>query len=229
MTQNLAKARACVAGLLKREPYATHIQLNDETIASVDMGDILASSGLFKDKIIVTLSQVFTSEHAESVSEYVKLFAESEHIVIVIEGELKAKEKNLLKKYAHTLVESVVKETKKVESYNPFALSDALYARDSKALFMRIEEARMRGDDIEATVGLLSWSAKAMRLAEKSESAATSGLKPFVHTKARAGARMWGASLPELVRSCAYLVHATRRDGRDGYDELTRVLLRLCA
>lgn len=223
-----AKARACVAGLRAREPFATQIALNEENIESVQFEDLLATQGLFKDKMIITLTSIFSSPHAERASEYVKSFEKSEHIVIAVDGELKAAEKNLLKKHAHTLVESEAK-IERVETYNPFALADALYARDAKALFVRLEEARLRGDELESTVGLLSWAAKAMLLASVSDSPASSGLKPFVHTKAKQGARAWGAQLPELVRSCAYVPHASRMYGREGHEELMRMVLRLCA
>lgn len=222
------KARNCVAGLRVREPFATQVALNEENIESAQLGDILVTQGLFKDKMIITLTSVFSSPHAERVSEYVKRFEESEHIVIVIDGELKAAEKNLLKKHAHTLVESSM-QVKSAESYNPFALADALYARDAKLLFVRLEEARLRGDEVESTVGLLSWAAKAMLLASVSDSPASSGLKPFVYTKAKQGAKVWGDALPELVRSCAHVLHRARTQGRDSHEELLRAVLGLCA
>ncbi len=222
------KARVCVNRLLEREPFATRVSLNSETIAGAHIGDILATQGLFKDKMIITLNGIFSSPEAQEYSEHTQHFAESEHIVIVIDGELKAAEKNILKKYAHTIVESSLKEVSS-QAYNPFALADALYARDAKQLFIRIEEARLRGDEVESIVGLLLWAAKAMYIAAHSESPASSGLKPFVYNKARTGAKQWGVALAELVRESAYLLHRARTRGRDGYDELERSMMRLCA
>jgi DNA polymerase III delta subunit len=222
------KARVCVNRLLEREPFATRVSLNSETIGDANIGDILATQGLFKDKMIITLNGVFSSSEAEQYSAHVQRFAESEHIVIVIDSELKATEKNTLKKHAHTLVESSLKAVQS-QTYNPFALADALYARDAKQLFTRIEEARLRGDEIESVVGLLLWSAKAMYIAAQSESPASSGLKPFVYNKARTGAKQWGGALSELVRELAYVLHRARTQGRDGYEELERTMMRLCA
>ena len=221
------KAQVCVDRLLQKEPFATHITLNSESVADVDFSDVLATQGLFKSKMIVTLTGIFSSPEAERCLEYLEHFAQSEHIVIVVDGVLKATEKKLLQKHAHTLVESSSGDTP--ESYNPFALTDALYARDAKQLFVHIEEARMRGDEVESLAGLVHWAAKAMLIAAGSESPASAGLKPFVYNKARAGSKQWGAVLPELVQESGYALHRARMQGRDGYDELSRVLLKLCA
>jgi hypothetical protein len=104
-----------------------------------------------------------------------------------------------------------------------------VYAKDGKALFVRIEEARLRGDEVEAVVGLLSWAAKAMLLAQTSQSAAATGLKPFVYSKAKEGSKQWGSTVAPLVRMTAHVLHDSRRNGKNGYDELLRNILVLCA
>ncbi len=222
------KAQVCVQRLLQKEPFATRIVLNDETVGTVDFTDILSTQGLFKDKMIITLTGVFSSSESERCSNHIENFAQSEHIVIVVDGELKAAEKKLLEKHAHTLVESSVRRTS-TDVYNPFALTDALYARDAKQLFVAIETARLRGDEVEAIAGLIHWGAKAMYIASCSSSPASSGLKPFVYNKARSGAGRWGDKLPHLVRESAYTLHRARTYGRDGYEEIERSILALCA
>lgn len=222
------KAQICVQRLLTKEPFATRIALNEETVGTIDFNDILATQGLFKDKMIITLTGVFSSPQAERCGEYVTQFAQSEHIVIVVDGELKAAEKKLLQTHANTIVESSVQPVS-AEQYNPFALTDALYARDAKQLFIRIEEARVRGDEVESLAGLIHWGAKAMLIAAGSESPASAGLKPFVYNKARAGSKQWGSALPTLLRESAYALHRARGRGRDGYEEFERSMLSLCA
>lgn len=71
------------------------------------------------------------------------------------------------------------------EKTNPFAITDALAARNKKTLWLLLMAARSRGVRDEETMGLLWWQLKNMRLASCTTTAAEAGLSEFPYKKAK--------------------------------------------
>src|SRR5690606_30892279 len=79
-------------------------------------------------------------------------------------------------------------ESKTKSDFNIFALADALRVKDSKKLWLLLQEARASGQEAEAIFGTLWWQVKAIVLAGTSASANEAGLKPFVYSRAKSAA-----------------------------------------
>jgi DNA polymerase III delta subunit len=135
------KARAFVAKLLVKEPFATQVVIAEETYSAYDISELLHSAGLFKDKLIIKLQYLLSAEGLlDDIKELLPACTSSEHIVVLVDGDLKKKERDTLASVATlvTISDSAVRAA--VPTRNPFAITDALFARNGKQLFVDLEE-----------------------------------------------------------------------------------------
>ncbi|MFM2414641.1 MAG: hypothetical protein RI911_334 [Candidatus Parcubacteria bacterium] len=221
------KAQSLIRSLMQREPNASLVSVSEEQFEGFDIDGLLQTQGLFKSKMIIVLRGVFSLK-AELFIDAVESYATSEHIVVLIDGVLNAAHKQLLGRHVQQLVETELTEKSKKTAHNPFGITDALYERDVKRLFVEIEHARV-SVELEACVGTLFWGAKVMSVAAVAKNADEAGIKPFVYQKAKRGAQVWGEALPKLLIILAHIPHRARSQGVDGYNLLTDELFALCA
>jgi len=209
-----AKVGSTVASLLKREPNASHFRLTDETVTSDALAEYLGGQGLFAGKILVVLDRVFDDSTAkELVLDRVKDIASSDNIFIILEGELDAKTKKKLEKYAEKVQVFDQRPTTKDQrlKFNIFGLTDALGNRDKKKLWVKYQQALRSGSAPEELHGILFWQTKTLLLvAQKS----TAGLKPFVVSKAKKFLNNWTEDeLKTLSSQLVDVYHEARRGG----------------
>lgn len=206
------KLQATVASLLKRAPHAIVETVTAET-EYVDFPALLEAQGLFYAKRIVVFDSVFANAALkDAVLEILSDLAESEHIFFILERELAQPVVKKLAKYAKRIEEFGRKEPK-TKDQSSFRIADALQMKDRKALWVEIEQALLRGTSAEEIHGLLFWGAKALVLAKDSDPK-TSGLHPFVHSKASQRAKKFSdAELQTLISALAVLPHHSRRKG----------------
>ena len=140
------------------------------------------------------------------------LLAASPHIFVVIENALTTEAVEELKRTAE-LVE--VKAGKK-ESFNPFALADALLRKDKKTLWILLTSAWRNGFSSEEIIGTLFWQLKVLRLVARTKSPEEAGLKPFVYQKAKRALTTFKAgetdTLSEKLLTLYHDGHAGKRD-----------------
>ena len=79
----------------------------------------------------------------------------------------------------------------KARPLNPFALTDALVARDKKALWLQLRTLLDNGLRGEEIVGTLWWQLKTMRMAGLTKSAEEAGMKDFSYNKAKQALRKY--------------------------------------
>jgi DNA polymerase III delta subunit len=218
------KAARAIDSLLAKAPDASVVSLNEENFSKETLEELLATQGLFKSKIIVRITNIFSTAHAPVLSDALGGLGHSEHVFFLIEGAVSEKDVARLKKEAQSVVVSDV-STAVQSTHNPFALTDALYSRDLKRLFVLLESAQRESSPLEEVAGLLFWAAKTMTIARSAPSPAVCGMKPFVYSKAKTGAAHWGDSLPDLLALLAEVPHESRSTGESGYDVLMRRLL----
>lgn len=145
-------------------------------------------------------------EAREAVLSLAAELAESPNTFVLIESALPAALSRDLKKYAAEY--HGIKSAEAAESFNVFALADALARRDKKSLWVLLLRAYGAGLSAEEIIGTLSWQIKTMRLAARTKSASESGLKPFVYTKAKRGLEKFKpAELDLLSRSILEIYH----------------------
>ena len=159
------------------------VSLVTSDVASIELiADAVGTTSLFRPHEVFLLD-TFSEEKAlfDSMLEQAPVLADSHNHFVILEGPLLAGPKKIFEKHAEGVTEykKVKKET------NPFAIADALCARDKKTLWILLQEAWQGGRPNEELIGTLFWQLKMLRLAEVTKSALEAGQKPFVYDKAK--------------------------------------------
>ena len=76
---------------------------------------------------------------------------------------------------------------------NPFAITDALIAKDKKKLWQLYRQEIDRGESAEAIMGRFAWAMKTLVLIQKNpkDTATTLGISPFVYSKTKSAGKAW--------------------------------------
>jgi len=205
------QASRLVAALRAKQPNAQvfHIHVDEVPVAELD--ELIEARGLFVEKHVVVLKRPFVdSTSKDIVLERLERFAASPNIFILIEGALTATAKKQMKRHA-TLIEEHAVQVQKRQAAN-FALSDALAARDRKALWLAYMEEQQKGNDLSPVLGTLHWTVRSMLLASTTTSAEEAGMSPFPYRKAKHAAHNFtNTELRALSRSLIELYHDVRR------------------
>jgi len=112
--------------------------------------------------------------------------AASTQMFIIVDNNLTVVQLKPLKIYLNK-VELFTKD--KANSFNTFALADALANRDKKTLWILLTEAVRNGLKAEEIIGMLWWQVKSLRLAAITTSAKEAGMKDFPYNKAKRALR----------------------------------------
>jgi DNA polymerase III delta subunit len=154
------KANAIVAELLKKKPDASFFTLNDENWSDAAVDEYVGGQGLFENKYIVLVKNIFSGDGAsaadkkarkEAFLEKIEAFAESPNVFIVAEGSTDKASLKKIEKYAQKVQEFSGKghdadgmmgaagktSPRKGDAagFKIFDLADALGARDKKTLW----------------------------------------------------------------------------------------------
>lgn len=187
------------------------LNFNPDNFTAAEFTSALSKQSLFGDEVLITVRDLNTLALAREVVEELgeELVASPNQFLFLETGD-----KNSL---ANTLADiKGVKVNKfdlkevKTKTFNPFAMSDALIARDRKQLWLNFEQARRAGLSVEEIYPTLAWQAKNMLLVAVSKPEDKLDLKPFVITKAKQGLRNYSPSeLKKLLANLIELHHGT--------------------
>jgi DNA polymerase III delta subunit len=223
------RLRSAIERLRTRAPDASYARITPEEAERLDMPDLLGGQGLFYRKRIVVFDGILENTSVrEVIMEQLPNMAASEHIFFILEGTLIAPTVKKLEKYAAKVqaYNPSISGQGAAKQYSPFALSDALLTRDSRALWISYCRARVAGHAPESLLGTLFWGAKTLALAARSESPEEAGLKPFVFSKAKRGLKHYRVEeVDALVKNLAILPHEARRTGEGLEYALERFVL----
>ena len=222
------KLHTLLDGLFKKRPDAEYFHITTENISEFSVEELISSQGLFEQKYIVVLDNLF--EDKDKRDEFLKMLKEmqgAEHIFIFLEGKLDKKTTTRFEKYAEKIQEFST-EVKKKERFNTFSLTDALGKRDRKSLWTLYQKAKLEHIADEEIHGILFWQVKSMLLALQSASAKEAGLNPFVFNKSKEFLRNYSEKeVRGLSQKLITLSHDARR-GIHGFDTaLERFILAL--
>jgi DNA polymerase III delta subunit len=179
------KAAQLVDVLIKKQPDASVLKFNVENFDVQSLADLIVTQGLFFNKNIIVLSKVFDdSDSKEMLIKNLAGIKDSQNIFIFIEESLDKKSFEKFEKFAEKIQEIKSDEKKVTTEFNMFSLTDALGRRDKKNLWLLYRDALKNGA-AEEVYGILWWQLKTLLIVRKNETAAESGLKPFVFSKAK--------------------------------------------
>ena len=236
------KANSLVAELLKKKPDASFFTLTDENWTEDVIQEYLVSQGLFENKYIVLVKNIFSGDGASAAEkkarkevflERVVEFAESPNVFIVAEGTVDKVSLKKIEKHAQK-VQEFLGEEKKIgvkgksgaDSFKIFDLADALGSRDKKNLWRLYRQAVDAGKVPEEIHGILFWQVKNMVLATRTKIATEAGLNPFVFSKAKAYAvNFSGPELRAILADLVAIYHDAHRGVHDFETSLETFIL----
>lgn len=233
------KLRELVAVMMKKKPDAGHMKMNDEDFDASRLDELAGVAGLFTSKVIVEMDNVFRNKEAkEIILDKIKEIKESENIFIFLEEKLDKKSLEKFEKHSEKIQvfgkESDgrifgVGDTGKnfnINDFNIFAVGDAFGRRDKKGLWVLYQKATRRSIPTEEIHGLISWQARAMLLASRSNNVSDSGLKPFVYQKSSGFARNFKPDeLENLSLKLVSIYHDARRGKMNPENALEKFIL----
>ncbi len=221
-----------VAAMHKKRPGAEVFAINDENCAPGQLESLIGGSGLFESKYIVLLKDLLgAKETKETVVKFFADIAESDNAFILTQNltgvKIDAKTKKAIDRHAFK-VETVGTGVAAVkpQTFNTFALADALGGRDKKQMWVLYQQAILSGSAPEEIHGILFWQMKSMLLASQTTSAGDAGLKPFVYNKAKKFAGNYKLEeLKNLTQSLVSEYHESRRGGLRLRDRVEKWML----
>lgn len=180
----LAKALLIIDKKLEEKKDAMIFKVDQENLTQDLLSELCGSQGLFEQKFIVHLKDVFQDELSKSVIlKFLKDIKESENVFIWTEGSILKKDLTKIEKHTDKVWEHVAKEKLEVKE-NIFAITNHLLARDKKNLWIEFQNLR-KVFAAEEIHGTLFWAFKNVALAAKSKNVEESGLKPFVYSNSK--------------------------------------------
>ncbi len=205
------KTNDIVRKLLYKKPDAQVFSFEGDFLDETKLDEVIESQGLFVEKHIVVLKQVFeTEENREIITSRLKRIADTGNIFIFSENKLLAPHKKKLEKYAEKIEEH--KETKKEEKFNTFVLTDYLGKKDKKNLWIEYIKALKKDIPTESIQGMLHWGIRAMIIASNAKNANDAGQAPFAYSKnKRYAGNFTKDELLKLSRSLISVYHDARR------------------
>lgn len=202
------KGFALANGLILKKPDASYFKIDAENWASEKIEELSGSQGLFESKFVVLLDNIWSDEIG--TAEDIEKIKDSDNVFILIESDISADNLKLLKKSAVKATEIAESKISK-NSFNVFALSDALGEKNSKKLWMLYQEAIFNNIDAEEIHGILFWQIKNLILAKRGKLNGALKVSPFVVQKAKSYANKWEEKeLENLAESLVKIYHKAR-------------------
>ena len=161
------KANNLIGTLQKKKPDAAFFKMTDENYSDSNLDEYIGGQGLFTDKYIVFLDNVFKNKEAkEGVIKKIKDIGKSGNIFIFLENKIDKITFSKIEKNAEKMQEfknpASAKASARQANYNIFALADALGNRDKKKLWLLYLEAIKQDIAPEEINGILFWKIKDM-------------------------------------------------------------------
>ncbi len=203
----------------KMSPDSTLSTIDSAAYQTGQISDALGATSLFgNDEWFLVDSPAENTECSSEVKDSLKEMSESKNYFVILEGKLLAPEKKKYQKYAADIKEYAADV---VEKINAFSLAEALADKDRRKLWVLLQVSRRRKQPPEATIGMLWWQLKALRLATITSSASEAGMKSFAYQKAKqAAGKFKEGEVERLADSLLRLYH----DGHAGLCDIDLAL-----
>ncbi|MDQ3077001.1 MAG: hypothetical protein M3Q63_03055 [bacterium] len=215
-TKARAKLHDLVTSLIKKKPDASHDRMNDEGFDAARLEENISGMGLFSQKTIVEMDNVFRNKEAkEIVLDRIKDIGKSENIFVFLESVLTKADLTKFEKNAEKVqeFESLSAEAApRDKTFKIFSLTDAFGKRDKKQLWVLYTKAKMSEIADEEIHGILFWQVKAILQALSAKNAKDAGLNPFVYQKSIGFSQKYShAELKRISSDLVSIYHNARR------------------
>jgi hypothetical protein len=163
------KAHELYESLLKKKPDASFFRIDSENWKTAGFDEKIEAQGLFENKFIVFLDQVFQDKEAKGeIVSKLKEISESENVFIFLEEKVdKATLTKIEKKAAKVQVFEQSEKVRKfgmgeekpllLKDFNIFAITNAFEKRDKKSMWVIFVKAKMFNVPAEEIHGVINW------------------------------------------------------------------------
>lgn len=227
-------------GLLKRKPDATVVKFSADRFNLSEFESNIGGQGLFNSASIVYADGILGNAVAKDFFvKNIEVISGSQNVFIVLEDKIDAATKKKIEpKAAKVVVHDKLEAGRpfglggnsiiSTHEFNPFALGDALIARDKQKLFSLLHDAFRHDLPSEEISGMLFASVRGMRIVGKVKTATEADMKPYPFQKAKAGLKKWNENdLDKVSRELVMLYHDAHRGLRDFSLGLEKLILTL--
>lgn len=199
---------------LKKKRSNSEVFFINESDFKIDwLEELIYSKGLFDEKHIVILSNIFKNKDAESfVIKNLKKISESSHIFILTEEFLKKDLVKKISKQCYSIEEFPLNKKETEESFNVFSFTDAVGKRDAWQAWRLLNIGLLKNEKVESFYRLTFWMIKGMSAAKKFDLAKDANMKPFPFNKAKTYSRNY--SNQELENISTQLIKASLKNRR---------------
>jgi DNA polymerase III delta subunit len=160
-----------------------------DTLTASDLEYRALATSLFGD-LKVFIIEDFIKEYTDEFVKIVEILSTSKNLFIFYEESvIKDVEKSITGASGGFVKLDAPEKAKE----NPFAITDALVARDKKKLWQLYRQEIDRGESAESIMGRFVWAIKTLVLIQKNpkDTALTLGISPFVYSKTKTQGLAW--------------------------------------
>ncbi|MFA5841648.1 MAG: hypothetical protein WC835_01630 [Candidatus Paceibacterota bacterium] len=214
---------------LTKKPNTSFAKINTETFPNYSLDELALDRGLFENKCVVVLDGIFENkETKEIILKKLSALGESDNVFVINERSLGKGDIAALTKHSEKTQEFLLKEKAARPEFNIFSLSDAIGARDKKRAWTLYLRALENGLEPEEIHGTIFWQVKNMALVKdaKQPTAESTGLKPFVLSKAKSSSNNYSKKeLQDFSSRLVSLYHDSHRGIGDFSAGLEKLIL----
>ncbi len=220
----LKESETLIKKLILKDPSSTLEKFDEDTFDRGAVELLANSTSLFGSASLVVIDNGSIYEEFEEIFPSLK---NSNHTFVLREGPLTKAKLKPFEKHAEKMENHEKKEGKK-ESFNVFAFTDAIGERNKKNAWILYTKAIMNGMVPEELFWKVVWQVKTLLLADKTKSAAESGLNPYVFQKAKSNLRKWKkGELEKISEDLVLGYHEARRGGEEIGSVVEKLVLSL--
>lgn len=205
------KLKKTTLTLKEKRPDSEIFYINESNFKVNWLEELIYSKGLFDEKHIVVLSNVFQNKDAETfITKNLKKISESSHVFILTEESLEKNSFKKISKQSYLTEEFHLNKKETEEDFNIFSFTDAVGRRDSWNAWKLLNIGLFKNKDTESFYNLTLWMIKGMYAAKKFDSAKDANMKPFPFNKAKIYSKNY--SEQELERLSFQLIKASLKN-----------------
>lgn len=218
--EDLKKARGKMHEILQtlsnKRPNSEIFKINSENWNVGNFEELISSQGLFEKKYIVLLDNLFEKKEAgDFISKNISEMKLSDHWFLILEGKIDKKNIDKISKFSYK-TQQFIEQNKKNDYSEVFGVSDKLFYRNKKDLWVGLMDLFSKNVSAEEIHGIFFWAVKNMMIVSQSGGQKNSGLTSFQYNKAISGSKNYRVEeLKKMITDLVSITHKVRSGGGD--------------
>jgi len=211
-----SKKHSLISILLAKKPDVSVLKAGKDNFSENFLNQVLNSQGLFEDKYIVSLHNVFDMGILNLDNPYLEELQKSNHIVVWSEDNFDEDNLKEIERYVEKTQKFEVNRKEEIKATpNLFNFAELVFTKTIKDSWVEYCKLISEGVDANDLVNILLWQIKVVNQTEGISNPQESGLKPFVFKKGKNIADMYNKDeLRKMLIELTKLAQEMRMSGR---------------